>query len=533
VVNEEMASLRSPEDASDAISLQAAPTTGVASVTQLAAHTHAEIQTGRTEALEAAVPHGAARQTVPSKPSPTTASLALLEASKTIPRFERLESQLDHIAAEVQAVTSLPSHAGVHDMLTETPSSMKANEKPAPLESAANVLYQSSAAQQSNTTGTDANSQAPTAQAFELPSALAGEASPTGTVVRRLFSFTLLATRHGDATWAALLFVLVAMLMSPFLYCVVIGLRGMGSPSDGKSGRSKKQQPGAANAPLSSTLPPASTHMPMERSQPVLSQRLLPSYPQASQQAFCPDLIVPSDNVCQLVVPIGAWMANKGPIDVCGQDGSTVVRVVVRDGCKPRPSAMGTGSAYATSPSHGRTQLLLQTPDGEPLADCRMTTLEQFSLHNRLGEHYAMLTSNGKSGTYKMLMPGGIGLAYRGNVKSFEMEITDGAEPPLVLARTEICLAAFDKENRDTYFGTILGPGTDVGLLVCGMLCAQILAMTEPNGGGGMSWLSGCGFGTDHVKRGAGDGPFDHSYLPGRHGSSRALSSGPSLGSKR
>jgi len=527
MVNEEVGTLGVPHQASDeAIATQAVPTMGAATRPQSAVQTRTQMQSGRTEVLGLPVSHTAATATLSSKTAlqSSTAGLMLLEdrPSKTTPRLERLETQLDQIAAQLQAATSSSSPAESlqrpGEMIAEKPGSVKASEKLAPADLVSNMLVQSVAAQHSNTAGTDTRSQAP-----EMPSALSGEAPHAGPAAQRLFGFTLIATRHGDAAWAALLFVLVALLMSPFLYCVVIGLQGM---DGGKSGRGKKPQPGAANAPLSSLLPPASSHVP-----PALSQRLLPSYPQASQLAFCPDLIVPSDNVCQLVIPIGAWLANKGPIDVCGQDGSTVVRVVVRDGCKPRPSAMGTGTAYAPSPSHGRTQLLLQTPDGEPLADCRMTTLEQFSLHNRLGEHFAMLSSSDKSGVFKMLMPRGIGLIYRGNVKNFEMEITDGAEPPLVLARTEKCGAGFDKENRDTYFGTILGPGTDVGLLVCGMLCAQILSTTEPSGGGGMSWFSG--YGAEHGKRG--DGPFDQASLPGtgRNVSARALSSGPSIGARR
>jgi len=358
--------------------------------------------------------------------------------------------------------------------------------------------------------------------------------------VHQIFGYTLVAYEltSNQSKWVLALFVISGIVFSPLLYIVIIGPwqvsegqfhnggtnsserlfgrsrsfkgDGMGGATQGYTRRKSMANPhrkgfdgavkeiapchtpplvkeGLAGKPLT---PRSAMAGSPSRSDPqsdtrsgeqIPSPRMLPNVvtlppkQEAEPEAFCPDLIVPSDNVCQLVIPIREWMTNETPIDIKGQDGSSVVQVFVRDTSK-QSGLRSPRTASSVGP--GRTQVVLQTPTGDRLAHCQMTSPEEFHFHNRLGEYYATLSPGEKRSFYQLVMPGGRTLIYRGDFEEFDMEITDTLGE--TLARTEKCIAAFDTEGRESYYGTILAPGTDVGLLVCGMLCAQILSMTAP-----------------------------------------------------
>jgi len=156
------------------------------------------------------------------------------------------------------------------------------------------------------------------------------------------------------------------------------------------------------------------------------------------------------------VVPIIAWSSNNAPISVSGQDGSTVLNVLIQS---------------------GRKNVLLKTPNGDPLADCRATPTKEFTIHNRDGEYFGTLSPGDDRSHFKMQLRHGPTLHMRGSFKDFEMSVTDSNG--CVFARAEKCVPSFDQGKKESYFGTILGSGTDVGLLVSGILCTLILATAE------------------------------------------------------
>jgi len=198
------------------------------------------------------------------------------------------------------------------------------------------------------------------------------------------------------------------------------------------------------------------------------SLRQLPVYREASGQGpLCPDLIVPAETVCQLFAPVAAVRTRRGAIDMSGPDGCIVLRLLIRESAVPRPS---TGLFVGL----GRLQIILQLPDGDNLADCRLTGPTEFSIHSRKGDEYAVMSGGTDHNHYRLRLTSGVILNFRGNLKDCEMDVSDGNGQ--VLAKSDKTAPEFESDRTPKHIGLVLAPCTDVGLLVLGMICANFLS---------------------------------------------------------
>lgn len=249
------------------------------------------------------------------------------------------------------------------------------------------------------------------------------------------------SSRMGGAGMV-MVFVACGVLLALLAYCV--GGRGRAQAGEG-DGKQKLDQKKGTQAPPSPNMLGRSN----VRDSRLSIRPSMPTQREAIFGTFCPELMVPADTVCQLVVPLGAWNKKVSPIDVCGQDGYPIVKVVRQD-----------------------ITIVLQAPSGEILADCRKSSPNQFDIYDRDGAKHATLS--GGNGQYQLSLPRWNTVYCRGNFKDFDIEMTDGSG--YCFARSEKCAADFDTWGKDVYFGVIMGSGVDVGILMSGMLCALTLS---------------------------------------------------------
>jgi len=219
------------------------------------------------------------------------------------------------------------------------------------------------------------------------------------------------------------------------------------------------------------------------------------SFPGGEEEALCPDLIVPGTCECILVVPIRPLDPNLGSVSVTDMGGDAVLRVTIFCGggaARPpalssaaslggrvRPSGGGGGSVISFDPLTAVTQgvdrsgirLVLQTAQGEPLAHCRTCHSQEFVLFRSSGEHFARITAGTSRDRYVLATPGGAELSYWGSIAEYNVSVADASGK--LLAMTERCSVDFDPKG--SYYRMRVAPLTDVGLIVCSLLCIQQL----------------------------------------------------------
>jgi len=359
-------------------------------------------------------------------------------------------------------------------------------------------------------------------------------------IVNKLWTLALVYCESRSSMGGPAHCVLAALILSPFLYCIIIGFRGAGSKQQlgsarqlqGAGDRSKpvasgERQVAASSAtsvrnegsqrtlqggsatsvpnessrwplpvvnwPCPSVASPASDASPQQESQaeprPSLmsvgsdpmtedTEESLQSTPTSpvspakarSTNAFCPDLIVPAESLCQVFLPLRAWKTSRKAVKICNEGGSIVVKVVVSDA--------------------RRKQFVLQTPSGKSLAECRRINSEEFSFHDQQGAYAAKISRRASSSQFELLMTSGGAFTYSGDIVDFEMQVADASGR--VLGRAEKgsvkqerdglgCMTrSAGRARRETYCSIVFGPGSDIGLLLCGMLAAQLLATVWP-----------------------------------------------------
>jgi len=191
-------------------------------------------------------------------------------------------------------------------------------------------------------------------------------------------------------------------------------------------------------------------------------------------QEFCPDLLVPIDSVCHLLVPTSVATSMRWS-RICNRDGTALVQIMIKD----------------SSPQC----VLLRSPNGDALGEAKAASAKEFIFYNRLSQYSAKLSRNDGSDQFQLITSHGTIWNFRGRLVDFEVQVSD--DSGRIVARTEKCvadrapsrrnsadagwgcIAKSGRAQRDSYFAAIFGPGTDVGLLLCGMLCMQILSIPQ------------------------------------------------------
>eukprot|EP00747_Dinoflagellata_sp_TGD_P163993 gnl/TRDRNA2_/TRDRNA2_183325_c0_seq1.p1 gnl/TRDRNA2_/TRDRNA2_183325_c0~~gnl/TRDRNA2_/TRDRNA2_183325_c0_seq1.p1 ORF type:complete len:708 (-),score=74.56 gnl/TRDRNA2_/TRDRNA2_183325_c0_seq1:237-2360(-) len=197
--------------------------------------------------------------------------------------------------------------------------------------------------------------------------------------------------------------------------------------------------------------------------------------PDADQ--FCPDLIVPPMNECILVIPLSA--VSLPTFIVSDIAGSPVLRVEssfeIASGREP---SLPRGLQSASSVK----QLLVTTAAGYVLARCRPAPVPTgmpdtrskpaFQLLRARGEYFAQITHADDQERFVLETLNGARVHFCSAGTSFEdhaVNITDDKGD--LLASTDLCTADFDPMGE--YYRLRVAPNTDVGLVLCGLLCLE------------------------------------------------------------
>eukprot|EP00930_Biecheleria_cincta_P057484 TRINITY_DN43415_c0_g1_i1.p1 TRINITY_DN43415_c0_g1~~TRINITY_DN43415_c0_g1_i1.p1 ORF type:complete len:488 (-),score=54.95 TRINITY_DN43415_c0_g1_i1:209-1672(-) len=215
--------------------------------------------------------------------------------------------------------------------------------------------------------------------------------------------------------------------------------------------------------------------------------------PHAAVEAdFCPELVVPKECECILLVPLVPL--SQGRFSVFDPNGQVVLQVLPKSmGLRPTTSpSPGPGQAIKSilrsrgeqsrlasteSTAVGASwHLELTTGDGALLAQsaCQCSTPGKspecssqpcFQIMRADGDHYATLRRNQQDG-YELVTPAQT-IHFWGSFDHYAVNITDDAGK--LLATTELMAAEFDLAGE--YYQLRVAPLVDVGLLVCSLIC--------------------------------------------------------------
>jgi len=173
---------------------------------------------------------------------------------------------------------------------------------------------------------------------------------------------------------------------------------------------------------------------------------------------FCPDLVVPQQCECILVVPV---YAPVGTFSICDMNGRAVLQAFTQ--------MQGQGLLW---------QLHLQTATGESLARCievrsgTATLGKEFHVLDGKGKHFATLTQVQGQQRFELTTQSGFKLHFYGNFQTQAVNVTD--EDESLLATTEPCGTDFDQTG--IYYRLRVAPLANVGHSLCALLCiGQIL----------------------------------------------------------
>lgn len=203
----------------------------------------------------------------------------------------------------------------------------------------------------------------------------------------------------------------------------------------------------------------------------------------ASQELLCPHLFVPPDCQCDLVLPLRLQVSSE-PSTIWAMDGTVVMQVVRQELWTPAPmpasSFLSSHSPSMLAASHENmgSQLILQTAQGEMLAKCWTQTYQEFFFHRCNDEYFATLSCGSSRHQYKLQRRNGSDVAFSGTLRERTLKAVDSTGEVLASADKRIP----DFVQQGSHFCTHLSSGADVGLIICSLLCIQILAAPTHDG---------------------------------------------------
>lgn len=195
---------------------------------------------------------------------------------------------------------------------------------------------------------------------------------------------------------------------------------------------------------------------------------------------FCPDLIVPQGCECILIIPVRP-INDDPPFEVTDMNGNVVLGVSERLTTLHSSHRMAANRMQDDAPSMRR--LIIATAQGDILAQCCAARPSkppgergsaEFHLLRASGEYFATLTRNGSpQDQYALQTLNGKRLHFWGSFESqyHAVNITD--QEGKLVATTENCTVTFD--GTAEYYRLRVAPLTDVGLVLCSLLCIEHL----------------------------------------------------------
>lgn len=176
----------------------------------------------------------------------------------------------------------------------------------------------------------------------------------------------------------------------------------------------------------------------------------------AADAHFCPDLVVPEQCECILVVPV---YAPNGAFNICDMNGRAVLNAFTQ-----------TSSARGAP----RWSLDVKTATGELLAKCIEVGTQSVEYHilDSKRSFFASIVELHGQQRYEMTTRGGSRIHLWGNFLTQAVNVTD--EQGVLLATTEPC--GIDLDRTGSYYRLRVAPLVNVGHSLCALLCiGQIL----------------------------------------------------------
>jgi len=188
---------------------------------------------------------------------------------------------------------------------------------------------------------------------------------------------------------------------------------------------------------------------------------------QQGDNQFCPDLVVPQQCECILVVPV---YAPTGNFSVCDMNGRAVLHASTKNG---GTAANDRGDLW---------QLSVQTATGEALAHCvevksaagstATNGALEFNILDAKAAYFGNLVQLPGQQHFQLTTQAGDKLHFWGNFQTQAVNVTD--EQGGLLATTEPCGVDFDQTG--IYYRLRVAPLANVGHSLCALLCiGQIL----------------------------------------------------------
>lgn len=171
---------------------------------------------------------------------------------------------------------------------------------------------------------------------------------------------------------------------------------------------------------------------------------------------FCPDLVVPEQCECILVVPV---YAPAGAFNICDMNGRAVLHA------NTHPPGRGGGWS-----------LNVKTATGEVLANCievgRPGSCDEFRILDAKGAFFASLVQLHSQQRFVLTTRSGYKLHLWGNFQTQAVNITD--EDGGLVATTEPC--GIDLDQTGAYYRLRVAPLVNVGHSLCALFCiGQVL----------------------------------------------------------
>lgn len=180
----------------------------------------------------------------------------------------------------------------------------------------------------------------------------------------------------------------------------------------------------------------------------------------STDRQFCPDLVVPEQCECMLMVPV---YAPNGTFSICDMNGRTVLHA---------------SAQTKSGPQGALWQLTLHTITGEALAHCvearggSLSIGMEFHILDAKAERFGSIIQLQGQQRFELTTVSGLKLNFWGNFQTQAVNVTDVHGG--LLATTEPCGADF--EQTGNYYNLRVAPLANVGYSLCALLCiGQIL----------------------------------------------------------
>lgn len=188
-------------------------------------------------------------------------------------------------------------------------------------------------------------------------------------------------------------------------------------------------------------------------------------------QPLSQGLVVPKESQVSLILPLVS--RDMPAFDLTDKEGNVILKVKL------------TRDKASTSSTTRATSVVLTSSRSEPMGTCVLSRhlpggYQEYSIQRPSGELVATLTRRENADEFMVSTMQGPKLRFRGDIHRSSVDIMEckadvesQAHKERFVGYTEPCNVDFD--HSGDYVHVLVGPETDAGLVVCGLLCVYYL----------------------------------------------------------